>query len=98
MPFYKTARENIYKTLVVFVCEIFSEYMFYLQLLNINSCELLSLNKNKNFPPMTKQHNITNISAISSLRLSNADLTMQWLPIVTNCITKRPLSYDKFNH
>ena len=44
MAFYKIPRENIYKTLVVFVCEIFSEYTFYLQLLN--SCELFPLNKN----------------------------------------------------
>lgn len=32
MPLYKIPKENIYNTPVVFVCEIFSEYTFYLQL------------------------------------------------------------------
>lgn len=36
MPLYKIPKENIYNTLVVFVCEIFSEYTFYLQLQTIS--------------------------------------------------------------
>lgn len=39
-PLYKILKEKTDKTLAVFAWEFFSEYMFYLQLLSINSCEL----------------------------------------------------------
>lgn len=96
-PFYNILKEKTDETSPVVVCEFFSEYMFSLQLLSINSGELFPLNKN-NFFPLTKQHNFTNISAISSLSVSPAAVTMQWLPIVMNCITKGLFPIIKFSH